>query len=141
MTSLMPCIAHRIKFPQELKVCGFLATLLFNYSQASSRRLTHDNVPYVLINFLCAPVDFLCGFADFLCSLVDPLRAPIDRHSGLVDALLYRCLPNALDCSLGEVRDTYLIVCDGIGQILDEAIQRVGTIGILQELQQSVFLR
>ena len=38
-----------------------------------------------------------------------------------------------------EFRDTYLIVCNGVSQILDEAIQGVDMIGVLQELQKSVF--
>ena len=72
----------------------------FNYSQTSLRGSTYNDVPYALINFLCALVDFL--------------RTPINPPSSLVDALLYRRLSNALDRSLSEVRDTYLIVCDGI---------------------------
>ena len=93
-----------------------------------------------LVDFLSPLVDFLRGLADLLCGLVNILRTSINPPSSLVDALLYRCLPNALDRSLGQVRDTYLIVCNGISQILDEAIQGVDTIGVLQEPQQSVFL-
>ena len=89
--------------------------------------MTYNHVLYILINFL--------GF------LVDFLRGLVDPPGSTVDALLYGYLPDTLDRSLGEVRDTYLIVCDGISQILDEAIQGVDTIGILQKLQQSVFLR
>ena len=92
------------------------------------RKLTHNDVPYILINFLgplidfhrdlagflCGLVDFLRDFAGFLCGLVDLLRAPINPPGSTVDALQYRCLPSVLDSPLGEVRDTYLIVHDGV---------------------------
>ena len=92
-----------------------------------------------LVDSLGLLVDFFRGLADLLCSLVNLLRTPINPPGSLVDALLYRCLPNTLDRSLDGVSDTYFIVCDGISQILDEAIQGADMIGILQELQQSVF--
>ena len=55
-----------------------------------------------------------------------------------MNSLLYRRLSSALDDSHGWTFNAYLIVCDGISQVLDEAIQSVGTVGVLQELPESV---
>ena len=59
-----------------------------------------------------------------------------------MDALLDRGLFDILDRPQGATRDAYyLVVRDGIGQILNEPFQGVGMVYILQEPQEAVLLR
>ena len=38
-------------------------------------------------------------------------------------------------------RDTYLVICDSISEVLDEAVQSVGVVDVLQELQKLMLFR
>ena len=72
-------------------------SLSFRSLPRQLKRAPYNNVLSILVNFLCALVNFL----------VNPLRS-------LVDAPLYRYLPDALAILWGAIHDAYLVVRDGI---------------------------
>ena len=58
-----------------------------------------------------------------------------------MNALLNRCLSDALDHPRDEISDTYVIVHDSVGKILDEPVQSVRVVHVLQESQHSMLFR
>ena len=46
-----------------------------------------------------------------------------------------------LDCLRVVVGGVYLIICDSISQVLDEAIQDVGVVGVVQKLHEPILSR
>ena len=46
-----------------------------------------------------------------------------------------------MSSSPGGDRDTYLVICDSISEVLDEAVQSVGVVDVLQELQKLMLFR
>ena len=46
-----------------------------------------------------------------------------------------------MSSSPGGDRDTYLVIRDSISEVLDEAVQSVGVVDVLQELQKLMLFR
>ena len=112
------------------------------------KRSSYNDVSSIFVNSLCGLVDFPCCivgplscFGNFLrvaaydfCSIINPIGV-------LVNALLYRCLPKALDSSCKRIGSTNLVVCDSASEISGKTVQGVGIISVVQELHKPVFFR
>ena len=115
----------------------------------------YNGVSSIFVNSLCRIVDSLCGLVDFPRRIVGPLScfsnllrvvahdfcSIINPIGVLVNVLLYRCLPKALDSSCNGIGSTNLVVCDGASEISGKTVQGVGVISVVQELHKPVFFR
>ena len=93
-----------------------------------------------LFNPPCRFFDPLCCLVDSLCCAVGPRSRFFDLPGILVNALLYRCLSKESEWSYDNVGTVYLVICDGISQILDKPVQPVGMVVVLQELRKPMLL-
>ena len=97
MTGLVSCVVHWLQLFEQLEFCGYLVTVSVSSHPRASLKPSHDGVLGTLINLL-----------------LNPVRGLVDLLGVLVDALLQRCLSEALDDSNDRVNFTYLIFSDGV---------------------------
>ena len=71
---------------------------------------------------LCCLVDPRCCFLGASCCLLYPLDVVAYPLRVLVNVSLNGCLLKALDSSCHGVGATHLVICDGIGQVLNKAV-------------------
>ena len=166
VTSLVSCVVYRVQLFKQLEFYDFLVIVsVFNH-QSADPKPPHNDVLGAFINLLgcfvnplrcfvdpvCSLFDPICGLPDPVCGAVNPVRSlldPICRFTDplyvevsalgvLVNALLQRCLSKALDGSKDRDSVLYLVISDGVSQVLNEAIQSVRVVSVLEELQNPV---